>query len=510
MSCVIELRGAANDLLHPVVQEGLAALRGALAAVERSLPRHVQKELEGFLGCGDPTNGFAWLHCAGCDHHRLVTFACKGRGFCPRCGGRRMAATAAWWIDRTPQASRRGRRERCERAERQARQAPQPAPGAERKARREGVIPHVATRQWVLTVPWKLRWLLARRPDLACGVHAVAMRTIERWYAKAAGVPKEGRTGSVTATQRFGSALNLNLHFHSIFLDGVYTRGADDRLSFRRVVPHTEDVERLVVRIADACEVWLTRQGFGPDEEGDAGEDDAQAVIQQASLLGQAALGERAGKRARRVQVLGGKEHTLPPRCASFAGYNLHAGVAFKASDRGGLERLCRYILRPPLSKDRLRRREDGTVEVGFKRVWSDGTAALVFTPLELVERLVSLVPPPRANQVIYRGVLAGNAAWRGEVVPTPKPESPDAAAARRAKRLTRHPRINLVDERPSWADLLERVFAVDAFACPGCGGRLLLRCVVLQPHAARRIVAGLQRATGPPSPSPAGEDRRA
>jgi len=34
-----------------------------------------------------------------------------------------------------------------------------------------------------------------------------------------------------------------------IFLDGIYTRGADDRLSFRRVVPLTEDIERLVVRI---------------------------------------------------------------------------------------------------------------------------------------------------------------------------------------------------------------------------------------------------------------------
>jgi hypothetical protein len=240
-------------------------------------------------------------------------------------------------------------------------------------------------------------------------------------FVNAGGAPKSGRTGSVTATQRFGSALNLNLHFHCIFLDGIYTRSADDRLSFRRVVPHTEDIERLVVRIAEACEAWLSRQGFGAEDEGedDGDVDDAQAVIQQASLLGQAALGDRAGKRARRVQVLGGKELALPPRCASFAGYSLHAGVGFKASDRAGLERLCRYILRPPLTKDRLQRREDGNVVVGLKRVWSDGTSALVFSPSELVERLVALVPPPRANQVIYRGVLAANAAWRAEVVPS-------------------------------------------------------------------------------------------
>ena len=166
--------------------------------------------------------------------------------------------------------------------------------------------------------------------------------------------------------------------------------------------------------------------------------------------------------------------------------------------------------LLPPLAKDRLQRRDDGSVVVGFRRVWSDGTAAIVLSPLELVERLVALVPPPRANQVIYRGVLAGNAAWRAEVVPSPPPETPEAAKARRAKRLTRHPRMRLAGERPSWSDLLERVFRVHGFACPGCGGPLTLRCVVVNPAATRRILDGLRRATGPPGPDLAGDDRKA
>ncbi len=237
-------------------------LRGALSAVGRALPRHVQEDLEGFLGCGDPVNGFASLHCAGCDPHRLVNLACTGRGFCPRCGGRRIAATSAWWIDR--------------------------------------VLPHVATRQSVMTVPWKHRWLLARRPKLASGVHTIAPWTIKRWYAAAGGAPKTGRTGAVTATKRFSSAFNLKLEFHCIFLDGIYTRGAGDRLSFRRVVPHTEDIERLVVRIAGACGAW---QGFGAEDEGDdEGDDDAQAVIQQASLRGQTAFGE-GGRRPEGVKT---------------------------------------------------------------------------------------------------------------------------------------------------------------------------------------------------------------
>ena len=57
------------------------------------------REVEGYLRCGDPREGFAWLVCGDCDHHRLVPFTCKGRGFCPSCGGRRMADRAARWVD---------------------------------------------------------------------------------------------------------------------------------------------------------------------------------------------------------------------------------------------------------------------------------------------------------------------------------------------------------------------------------------------------------------------------
>jgi hypothetical protein len=152
------------------------------------------------------------------------------------------------------------------------------------------VIPHVPTRQWVLTVPWGRRWLLARNPALLKGVHRIAMRIVERWYARQANATQEGKAGSVTVVQRFGSDIRLNLHFHSIFLDGVYCKKANGALKFRPVVPHTEDVERLVVSIAESCEKWLMKQGYGAEDEA-IEEDDAQAVIQAAALAGQAALG---------------------------------------------------------------------------------------------------------------------------------------------------------------------------------------------------------------------------
>ncbi len=64
---------------------------------------------------------------------------------------------------------------------------------------------------------------------------------------------------------------------------------------------------------------------------------------------------------------------------------------------RAQLERLCKYILRPPIAQDRLTRRADGTLELTCKSIWKDGTRALVLEPHDLLVRLVAAVPPPLA-----------------------------------------------------------------------------------------------------------------
>ena len=164
-------------------------------------------------------------------------------------------------------------------------------------------------------------------------------------------------------------------------------------------------------------------------------------------------VGERAGKRVRKVVTLGGKDFALGPRCASFDGYNVHANVALAAYDRSGLERLCRYILRPPLAVRRIERLPDGRVPIGMKRVFSDGTSAIKLSPLELTEKLAAIVPPFRAHQLLYAGVLAGNARWRTEVVPK-VPTSTDAQREARAwlrlvKRDGKRGRDKLPDNAP-------------------------------------------------------------
>jgi hypothetical protein len=94
------------------------------------------------------------------------------------------------------------------------------------------------------------------------------------------------------------------------------------------------------------------------------------------------------------------------PRQAHREGFDLHANLRVAARDRIGLERLCRYLLRPPLAQDRLRFRGDGHVVVDLKHPWHDGTTALVFEPTELLEKLAALIPRPEINLTLYHGLL--------------------------------------------------------------------------------------------------------
>src|SRR5262249_11534193 len=87
------------------------------------------------------------------------------------------------------------------------------------------------------------------------------------------------------------------------------------------------------------------------------------------------------------------------------------------ARDRAGLERLCRYVLRPPLAQERLRLRDDGRVRLDLKMPWHDGTRHLMFEPLEFLEKLAALIPRPEVNLIICHGLLAPHAGWRASVV---------------------------------------------------------------------------------------------
>ena len=162
-------------LLHEVVRENLESFLARARSKEQPTPRFVEQELRAFLRCGVLAHGFLRLHCDDCGHDRLVAFSCKRRGFCPSCGGRRMADTAAHLVDR--------------------------------------VLPEVSIRQWVLTLPYPLRYRCAYDAKLTSEVLRAFLRALfaelRRRVRRSAGV-RADQCGAVTFIQRFGSALNLN------------------------------------------------------------------------------------------------------------------------------------------------------------------------------------------------------------------------------------------------------------------------------------------------------------
>jgi hypothetical protein len=205
------------------------------------------------------------------------------------------------------------------------------------------------------------------------------------------------------------------------------------------------------------------------------------------------ATGPRAGLRVRRLGVLGPAWPSAAGRKARLDGFDLYAAVAVRAGSRGRLERLCRYLLRPPLAPERLERDDEGQVRLRLKTPWNDGTTHLLFDPIELLEKLAAIIPRPHINLVLYHGVLAARAKWRPRVVAYRPADDPNALVDP-----ARAPR-----NRP-WADLMRRSFGLDVLACPRCGGRLRLIATILDPRVARRILDHLGLRADPVQTEPA------
>ena len=137
-STTYQPRQPAQAVLHHVVRDHLEtflAQAGTLRDGE-GVPGFVEEEFRRFLRCGALGGGFARFRCSACGYDRLVPFSRRGRGFCQSCGGRRMVERAAHLVDH--------------------------------------VFPRVPVRQWVLSLPPRLRYRLAWD-------HAASSGKIDLW-----------------------------------------------------------------------------------------------------------------------------------------------------------------------------------------------------------------------------------------------------------------------------------------------------------------------------------------
>ena len=101
------------------------------------------------------------------------------------------------------------------------------------------------------------------------------------------------------------------------------------------------------------------------------------------------------------------------PLCFASRGFSLHAATWIAGPDRRGLERLCRYVARPALAGGCLRILDADHLSFALKTPWSNGTSHLLLSPMELLDKLAALVPPPRFHLLRYHGILVGHLAWK-------------------------------------------------------------------------------------------------
>jgi len=375
------------------------------------------------------------------------------------------------------------------------------------------VLPTVPIRQWVLSLPFALRYRLAYDSRLVRDVLHIFIQAVfaslRRRACDFSGIRK-AQCGAVTFVQRFGGALNTNVHFHSLVLDGVYYSDKGQRIRFQRLPPPDDaEVTRVTACIARRIVRLLERRGLGPRADPDEADpllrdQPLLAELYGASVQGRIATGPRAGNR---ITALGAQIEPEDPavpagkRCAGVSGVSLHANVCIPAKARRQLEKLCRYAARPPIATERLSILPDGRVLYCLRHRWRDGTTHVAFEPLEFVEKLAALVPPPRVNLVRYNGILAPAARWRSHVVPFDQEACSSVHhAGCKGKEQTACSRRNRSHPRNySWAELMRRVFELDVLECGRCGGRMRILAAIHSSEAIRKILECLGLPSRPP-----------
>lgn len=448
-----------QTLLCRIVDEYYPAFAAHLAEQGRELPGYVQREFEDYLKCGRLEHGFLRVRCESCHAEHLVAFSCKRRGFCPSCGARRMAESAALLVDE--------------------------------------VFPEQPVRQWVLSFPFQLRFLFASRPETMSRVLGIVYRCIATQLIKQVGFScKHARTGAVTLIQRFGSALNLNVHFHMLFLDGVYVERPDGSLLFRWVkAPTGAELTRLAHTIAHRVGRFLERQGLlERDAENsylalDAVGDDPMTPLLGHSITYRIAVGPQAGRKVFTLQTLPASDEPVDGGAGKVAGFSLHAGVAARADERKKLERLCRYISRPAVSEKRLSLTPNGNIRYQLKTPYRDGSTHVIFEPLDFIARLAALVPKARVNLTRFHGVFAPNSKHRASVTPAKRGKGNKPKAVDDPQERTPAERRASM----SWAQRLKRVFNIDIETCRECGGAVKVIACIEDPVVIKQILDHLK-----------------
>lgn len=408
------------DTFHAIYPERYARKFGHWRPIYDKTVRH-------FLKCGDLQHGFARVRCPDCRHEFFVAFSCKQRCICPSCAQKRTLLFGIHLAD--------------------------------------DVCLNVPHRQFVWTVPKRLRIFFRYHRDLLAQLPALAWQSIRQTYRALLG--PEATPGGILAIQTFGSLMHFHPHIHGLVTDGAFTR--DGRF---HPIP-----------------VNLTHEPFRRIWEDsvfhlllDAGRIDAALVCQIRSWR--------------------------------HSGFSVDRCVRIPAGDRDGLERLAQYMARSPFSLTRLLRiTRTGQVVYHAEKhrphrfpepvaddlfgATSGGVARnfQVFEPLDFLAELTQHIPNQGEHLIRYygrysnktRGRRAKQADQNENNQPQPgantRPANPEA--------------------RKRWAMLIQRVYHADPLRCPRCGGAMKIIAFIEARHGqlVRQILEHCGLWQDPPTP---------
>jgi hypothetical protein len=368
----------------------------------------IRSSIDKFLKCGDLKEGFARVKCKDCGEEYFVAFSCRQRSCCPSCDQKRALLL--------------GHRLKDE------------------------VLADVPHRQWVFTIPKRLRVYFRYDRKLLGKLCRAAYDTVCDVYALEidgdCGVP-----AMVGAVQTFGDLIHWHSHIHAIVPEGVFT-DTGNFVPIPDIWKHrAADIwqEKVFELLLDACKI-------DPDV----------------------------------VANMRGWRHS---------GFNVDNSVRIEAGDHAGMRRLVEYISRCPFSLARMiTLTDDGDASkspTGDKIVYRaskgkcfpfphTGDPVLperdiapiqtlmagiprnfeVFDPLDFLAEVTQHIPNKGEHQIRYYGWYSNKKRGMQEkkVILSGQPE-PDTAFRRKC--------------RMTWAALIKCVYEVDPLKCQKCGGEM-------------------------------------
>jgi len=387
----------------------------------------IRDAIDKFLECGDPRHGFARVRCPKCGEQFFVAFSCKQRGCCPSCDQKR-ALILGYRLQEEVLA----------------------------------VVPH---RQWVFTIPKRLRVYFRFTRNLLGGLCRAAYDTV-REVMQLEIDEEDYVPAMVSAVQTFGDLVHWHPHIHAIAAEGVFSKDG----SFVSVHSY---------RIEHAREIWRNK---------------VFDLLFDAGLLSLDTI-----------------ESMLAWR---HSGFNIDTSVRIEADDSAGMQRLIEYISRCPFSLARMIKLTDAgkvmyrashancarypmlgkelDLRPGTRRNYQE------FDPLDFLASVTQHIPNKGEHQIRYYGYYSNKS--RGVRNGRRRPANDDSVDDPLSEyQLTR---------RITWAALIKCVYEVDPLECPKCGAEMqIVGFVERECGVLIRILlsaAGLWKEPAPRAPPPA------